>query len=335
MEPTTQLLVTVEEVSQAAEARRAAVAMADRLGFGQTAASKVALVVTEAATNLAKHGRRGLVVLRDVSRGGVGGLEVLALDRGPGIADVGRALTDGFSTAGSPGTGLGAIRRLSGLFDVHSLTEVGTVVLAQVWAGAMPPAPAVEIGAIYLPHPGEEMCGDGWAVIPRVGGARILVVDGLGHGAVAADAARAAIRVFAESGRLTPGGQVEALHAGLRGTRGAAVAVADVDRQRRLVRFAGIGNIAGCVVAGTRPRHLVSHNGIAGHAARKIDEFTYPWPDGGVLVLHTDGLASRWDLARYPGILARHPSIVAGVLVRDFSRGRDDVTVVAAREVAA
>jgi anti-sigma regulatory factor (Ser/Thr protein kinase) len=330
-----QAIVTVEDPSQAAEARRAAVAMAATLGFGETEAGRVALVTTEAATNLVKHGGGGIIALRSLQQGRVVGVEILALDRGPGIADLSRALSDGYSTAGSPGTGLGAIRRLSERFDIHSLPGLGTALVAEVWAAPRPAATGLEVGAVSAPCAGEDVCGDGWAVVSRPAGARLLVVDGLGHGPIAAEAARAAVGIFSRREGLAPLDLVEALHAGLRSTRGAAVAVGDVDLGRRRVRFSGLGNISACVVSGAGRRHLVSHNGTAGHQARKIDEFTYPWPPGGVLILHTDGVATHWDLDRYPGLLTRHPAIVAGVLFRDFNRGRDDATVVVAREAAA
>jgi hypothetical protein len=130
----------------------------------------------------------------------------------------------------------------------------------------------------------------------------------------------------------SPRGRVAAAHAGLRSTRGGALAVADVDLGRGLVRFCGLGNISAAIVANGVVRRLVSQNGTAGHSAARIDEFSYPWPSGGLLVLHSDGLGTHWDLDRYPGLARRHPGLIAGVLYRDFTRGRDDATVIVARE---
>src|SRR5215475_1358438 len=112
----------------------------------------------------------------------------------------------------------------------------------------------------------------------------------------------------------------------------ARVAVAEVDLEGAVVKFCGVGNIAGVIATATTTRHLVSHNGTAGHRAGTINEFSYPWPPGGLLVLHSDGLGSHWSLDRYPGLAERDPSLIAGVLYRDFARRRDDVTVVVARE---
>jgi hypothetical protein len=159
----------------------------------------------------------------------------------------------------------------------------------------------------------------------------LLVADGLGHGPQAHAAAREAVRLFQESHRSGPAAVLEDLHAGLRVTRGAAVGIAGIDLARSVVRYAGVGNIGGTILSRGTTRSLVSHNGITGHAARRIAEFSYPFPDGALLVLHSDGLSGHWSLDPYPGLTERHPALVAGVLYRDFRRGRDDVAVVVAR----
>jgi Stage II sporulation protein E (SpoIIE) len=261
----------------------------------------------------------------------------LALDRGPGMADVDRCLTDGFSTAGSPGTGLGAMSRLSGCFEIHSVPGVGTATLARLWQGTGHPSPphsGPEYGAVSLPLAGEEACGDLWAIEEVRGLTLLLVVDGLGHGPQAAEAAREAVRIFGERASLGLVEIVQAAHAALRSTRGAALAVAELDLGRGEVRYAGVGNIAGSILGAGEDRStsMVSHNGTVGHTIRKVQEFTYPWTPGSLLVMHSDGLATHWQLGRYPGLTSRHPAIVAGTLYRDFRRVRDDVTVVVVRE---
>jgi anti-sigma regulatory factor (Ser/Thr protein kinase) len=329
--------IGVTDASGVSAVRRRAAELTRGAGFGETEAGRVAIVVTEAATNLVKHGAGGEVLLHLVSTASVAGIEMLALDRGRGIQNVTEALRDGYSTAGSPGTGLGAMTRQADVCDIYSVPGKGTVVLAQVWSAPIRQdgAERIRVGAACAPGYGEEVSGDGWLVIRRNGCVVTLVVDGLGHGPVAADARREAVRIFRGSLAPGPAKLVEAIHAGLRGTRGAAVAVAEVDPDRGCLRFCGLGNICAVVLANGEARHLVSHNGTAGHAARKIDEFTYPWPANAMLVQHTDGLTSHWALDAYPGLAARHPSLVAGVLYRDFKRGRDDVAVVVARGAAA
>ena len=122
------------------------------------------------------------------------------------------------------------------------------------------------------------------------------------------------------------------LHAGLRATRGAAVAVARFHLEQGKVVYGGIGNIVGVVAASSGTRRMVSLNGTAGHMARKVQTFDYPYHDG-VVVMCSDGLATNWSLERYPGLLQAHPSLVAAVLYRDFGRLRDDATVLVASAV--
>jgi anti-sigma regulatory factor (Ser/Thr protein kinase) len=329
-----QIQIQIREASGVAEARREVTSLARIVGFDESETGRVALVVTEAATNVVKHTPEGELLARAFDRGGVAAIEVLALDQGPGIASVGESLRDGYSTAGSPGTGLGAIKRLSDEFDIYTIPDKGTALVSQLWSRRMPggnrPAP-LEIGVVCLPKPGEVACGDAWAVEWRGGHCIILVADGLGHGADAAAAAMAAVNALRTHPQLAPGELIEFAHGALRSTRGAALAVADIDLARE-VRYAGIGNIAGAALAPGGNRHMVSHAGIVGHEARKIQEFVYPWWEDSLLVMHSDGLATHWNLDQYPGLASRHPSLIAGVLYRDFTRGRDDVTVVVAKK---
>ncbi|HET7551052.1 MAG TPA: SpoIIE family protein phosphatase, partial [Gemmatimonadaceae bacterium] len=163
-------------------------------------------------------------------------------------------------------------------------------------------------------------------------GVQAVVVDGLGHGAEAARAADEALRIVRECAGWSPARTIEAAHGPLRATRGAAIAVAEVVASERVLRFAGIGNISGTIVARGESKSLTSYNGTVGLALRKVQELTYPWPDGAYLVMHSDGITSRARPDAYPGLIERHPAIVAGVIFRDFYRGRDDATVLVIRE---
>ncbi|HEX8203930.1 MAG TPA: anti-sigma regulatory factor, partial [Isosphaeraceae bacterium] len=172
------VVLTLDEATKAGEARRIALRIADRLGFDETSRGRVGIVVTEAATNLHKHARDGELILRALDEGQSVGLEVLAVDRGPGMADIGRCLADGYSTAGSPGHGLGAMMRLSSSFDLYSSTETGTVTLAHLGQGchAEGDRAGMELGVVNLPLGGEEVCGDAWAVDEQPGRSVVLVV---------------------------------------------------------------------------------------------------------------------------------------------------------------
>lgn len=368
------IAVQVSEQSQVAEARRAATRLAQRVGFDEAAVGRAAIAATELATNLVKHGRGGRLLaglsdapdaeggrrVRSRAEDGSAGIELVAIDQGPGIADLDAALRDGFSTAGSAGRGLGAVRRQAHAFHIYSRPGAGTAILARLGAGRPPPratdadessdasntraSTALDggWGAVCVPKPGEEVCGDDWHVrsspgMPRGSDRTAMVVDGLGHGPQAAEAAATAVRLFNDRAGLSPAAIMEALHAGLRATRGAAVSIARFDRARRVVVFCGIGNVAGTLVsrATGQTRRLLAYNGTVGHAVRRIQEVEYPYPDAAdapAVVLHSDGLSANWSLAAYPGLLEGHPSLLAAVLYRDFARDRDDATVLVAHE---
>src|SRR5512143_2524066 len=275
--------VPITETSQIAEARRITTAAARALGFTDQDTSTLALVVTEAATNLVKHAVGGQLLWRALERDHGAGLELLVLDRGPGITNVSACLRNGYSTAGSLGAGLGAIARLATEFDIYSLPGKGTVLLARLWSGrlsASRPALALELGVVCLAKPGEPICGDGWTQVVQADRQVLLLADGLGHGSAAAAAAQAAAQVLHEHPALAPAALIEVTHAALRSTRGAALAVAELNPVQQVVRFAGVGNIAGVLFNAGSRRHLASHNGTVGHTLRKVQEFPVPWSSG-------------------------------------------------------
>jgi anti-sigma regulatory factor (Ser/Thr protein kinase) len=318
--------VAVEDSTQIGEARRIAALLSQSSGLSAADAGKVALVVNELGTNLLRHATRGELLLAAMPKG----VEILALDGGPGM-NVDASLVDGNSTTATRGEGLGAVRRAAALFDAWSYPHMGAALLARIGIDGL--NSAFQAGCVCIPVSGETECGDGWEVTSTDSGVRAVVADGLGHGPLAAHAAAAAIAAF-RSGQHLPGSQalVHAMHEALRDTRGAAVAAIELSATERTARFAGIGNIAATVVAGGATRGLPSHNGIAGHEARRTQEFSVPWPRGSVFVAHSDGVGSHWKLAAYPGLERRHPAIIAAVLYRDFRRDRDDATVIAVKD---
>lgn len=321
--------VAVTDASQAGEARLTVAALCRRAGLDKAEAGSAAVVAAEAASNVLGHGGGGEIVISPLATAPAAGIELLALDRGPGIADVDRVLADGHSTGRARSTGLGVMQSQSSAFEVYSSAGHGTAVFSRVGrAGAL--SASVEIGAVCVAKPGENECGDVWSLEAGPGRVRIVVADGLGHGQPAREAALTAVRATLER---PPGAgrALEEAHLASRSTRGAAVAVAEMDFGAGEVRYAGFGNIAGMLLGPERAQSMVSMNGTAGQGVLRPREFTYRFVPGVLLVISSDGLAPHWSLERYPGLAARHPSLVSGVLYRDHSRRHDDVTVVAAR----
>ncbi len=333
------MLIEVSESSQASDARRKVLACAEDLELNEMRRGALAVAVSEMATNLVKHAKRGHIVVQQFQRGVHPGLRVISVDKGPGIQDITRALSDGHSTAGSMGSGLGAIKRLSDAFEIYSVPGAGTVICAEFWDGtsnqsirslASLQAP-IDVGIISEPITGEEVCGDGWGVRSSSDSILLMVVDGLGHGVLAAEAAREAERILSESRKHDPHEILLDTHAALKKTRGAAIGLAKIDLQRRVISFVGVGNVSASVVSQNSSRGFASHNGILGQQMQKVQEFMLPWNHDNILIMHSDGVATRWDLERYPGLKAKRASLIASVLHRDFSRGRDDATVLAAK----
>jgi anti-sigma regulatory factor (Ser/Thr protein kinase) len=329
-------IITVREQTQVAEARRRAAAMAGSLGGTETAVGNVSIIVTELATNLVRHGEGGELLIQPWKDTEGSGIEILALDKGRGMTDVAACFTDGYSTAGTPGTGLGAIRRLASFVDVWSRPGMGTALLVRVRFGPGGGEKSRFVwGAVSRPATGEDECGDAWTVVQDDAAAAFFVADGLGHGKFAAVAANAAVRMVEERGlRDSPADLMQAIHRGIASTRGAAAAVAVLRAGTDDLCFCGIGNISGTVLSETRVRKMVSISGTLGHAMATPREFAYPAPVGSVLILHSDGLLTNWSLEGYPGLLARHAALIAGVMYRDFKRGRDDATVLVGRRTA-
>lgn len=324
-----QQSLPIRDPGDTAEARRSVTQLANQAGLDQTDSSNLAIIATELSTNLLKHAGQGEILVRPIKDEAALGIELMALDRGPGIANLAQSFRDGYSSVGSCGNGLGAIARLASEFDIHSVPDKGTAVLARIWPRQrkIDPIHEMHIGVVSIAKSGEEVCGDGWKSELLADKGLCLVADGLGHGVNAAIAARQAMESFSEHRREAPVEIIERVHDALRSTRGAAVAIAQVDYSQKVVRYCGVGNISGAIIANGDARHLASLNGTAGVEVRKISEFTYPWSDESILIMHSDGLMSRWDLKSYPGLAQRDPSLIAAVLYRDFNRGRDDVTV--------
>lgn len=327
------MLIEVSEPSQAGEARRKATALAEELELCETSRGAIALATTEMATNLVKHAGKGHILVQRIVQGKKLGVRVMSVDRGPGIEDVTRALSDGNSSTNSMGAGLGAIQRLSDSFDLYSIPGSGTVISAEFWQEKTREtslAP-LEIGVVSEPVRNEIACGDGWGVRGSLDTALLMVVDGLGHGELAADAAREAEHILSAAKQDSVSAIVQDTHAALRKTRGAALAIAKIQFEKSLLTFAGVGNISASIVAMGSSRSIPSHNGIVGHQMSRVQEFTYPWKSDSILVMHSDGIGTHWTLEDYPGIWSKKPSVIAAILHRDFYRGRDDVTVLVAK----
>ena len=324
--------VIIDDHSRIAEVRRAAVNLGNSMGLTPELIAQAALVTSELCTNILKYAERGEVSLSTLCANGTAyGLDIVALDRGPGITNFEAAAKDGFSTGGSLGIGLGTMRRAAALFDIYTAPGLGTALMVRLQEkGAAAPVDGGFVsGSRMTPIRGETVSGDSWSCLRFDHSMAIAVVDGLGHGPKAAEAAHAAIEAFHQSVR--EGGPAQAIqmaHQALLSTRGAVMAVACIDAQAQTVRYAGLGNISAVVHRQGAATRLGSTDGTVGYGVRKARESVVAWLPRSTLILNTDGLSSRWNLSKHPGLLACHPVLIAAVLHRDFARNKDDATVV-------
>lgn len=324
------LALPVEDASRIGEARREAATLARRLDFSEQDESRVALVATELATNLHRHATGDRWFMARALRLPDGPeVELIALDGGPGIVSLEDAERDGFSTAGGRGEGMGAMRRAADALEVHT-SPGGTALLARLHPdrrdAATPP-----VGAVRVAKRGEERCGDAWGAELNAARATILVADGLGHGFDAAEASALAVAAFHEAEGRSLRERLAHIHQSLAVTRGAAIAIAEIDHEAGRIAYGGLGNISGVIVTPGGTRSLVSMHGTAGRSAPRVSDFTYDLSPASVLVMHSDGITARWDLSSYPDIWQRHPSLIAAVLFRDHARGSDDACAVVYR----
>ena len=321
--------IAISDRSSIGEARRAAVQAAQSLGFDEGRRSNIGIVATEAATNILCHARSGELLVCPFSEGATSWLDLFALDSGPGIAEVGRAMEDGFSTNGTAGQGLGAINRLSENFSVYSASEKGTACWARFVNG--PAVAAMGAGVVNVPVHREILCGDGFLIVSGAARTLYMLVDGLGHGPGAAAAADEAVETLTRYSDQPLAEIMSRSHDALKKTRGAALSIAAVDHERRVLSYIGIGNVSAVITTGTALKALTAQNGTLGMAfPRTPQEYTYPVERNSLLLLFSDGLSTKSALSAYPGLQNRHPALIASVLFRDFSRKRDDATVLVA-----
>ncbi|GGO29288.1 TorS-related protein [Microbispora rosea subsp. aerata] len=320
--------VRTTEPSATGAVRRAAVDLATASGFDRNRSGQVAVAVTEAVSNLVKHAAEGTVLLRPhPERPDV--VELVALDKGPGIPDFARALRDGYSTSGTLGIGLGAIARMATDWDVHSILGRGTVLVMHFTRDGLP-GPPLRVSGLRRPAGEERVCGDSFAFVDTGVAVCVLLCDGLGHGGGAAHASREAVRIFRENPCAAPAAALERVHRGLGHTRGGAVAVVRVGLDH--VTFAGLGNVSGWIAHAGGRQAMISLPGVAGHKSRRPRQYEYALPPHATVVLHSDGLTDHWDPASFPGLFAHSPAVVGATLLRDAGSRGDDACVVAVRQ---
>ncbi len=329
--------LSVVDDASVAVAREAVREAASERGFSAVAIGELAIVVSELATNQIRHARSGRIALRSIARDGVAGLEILAVDRGPGIEDPTEALRGEPRITGSLGTGLSSVLRMTDEVDFDVRLREGTCVAARKFVE--PVRRRREVAIFGRPFEDESRSGDDALVLRDDHRLLVAVADGLGHGAAAREASSGAISVLRATGAervaRDPGAVFDESHRALEGTRGTVLSIAAIDEEASELTHAAIGNVVTHVVGvdGSRafggPSFVLGMRGaqVLGRARPEH----HPLRARDVVILFSDGLSSRARLERGDDVLHDHPLLIAHRLVRAFGRETDDVTVAVAR----
>ena len=312
-------------------------AIAASAGFGGTRLGEIDIIVAEIVSNLVKHAGGGQLLVKLVEENGLQGIELISIDEGPGILDVTRMVKDGVSTKNTLGHGLGAMKRLSDIFQVYSQKDRGTVILIRIFEQELPlfrKPPKADIKSLVIAKPGEEKCGDGFFHVQKDGFIKLFLGDGLGHGPEAEHAVISAGAAFADCDEVDPAAIIRHINREVKKTRGLVGTVIVFDPQTAKWKMCGVGNITTRIVNGVtiNSKNYTAYNGIIGlNVPNTLNVQELDYEKGQYIIMCSDGLKSAWDALRYPAVFRYDPSILAAALMKDYARNTDDMSVIACK----
>lgn len=189
-----------------------------------------------------------------------------------------------------------------------------------------------DTGAATRPCRGFAANGDRYYVQETDWGLLVAVIDGLGHGAPAEEAAVEALKCLTLGMAGSTAAALRQCDEALLHSRGVVAGVAVIDLEDETIRYTGIGNIEAQLYTGGNVRTLISSYGIIGSGRLpSIREHMAPFPDGALLIMFSDGISGRFRLADYSGLMDQPAQFIADVVLRDWGRANDDATVVVVR----
>ena len=306
-------------------------ALAAGAAFSIAKLGELDIVVAELVSNLAKHAKGGRVLVKLIEESGVRGIELISIDNGPGMTDVSRMVADGVSTKNTLGQGLGAMKRLSDLFQVYSLKDWGTVILIRIFNEEIPPfiKPLKgDVRSVILPKPGETACGDGLYFKSTQNQVSVFLGDGLGHGPEAALAVNEAGRAFLDCNETDPAEILRCINSEVKKTRGLVGTIATLSFEQMQWKICGVGNISTRLMNSLESKNFMPYNGIIGlNMPRTLKPQEIDYEKGQYLIMCSDGLKSKWETLRYAAIQRYDASIISASLLKDYARNTDDMSV--------
>lgn len=327
---------TVAQEGDDVLARKTGEDVAADVGFDATACEEIGIVTAELAANVLTHADSGEVAIAHVTDGDREGVRVESLDAGPGIDDVDAAFADGTSTAGSLGGGLGAVNRLMDQVTITAPGEAdyGTHVVADRWrrpAYDQTTDCPLSFGAASRPKTAGTPNGDSFIIKRWNDTALVGVIDGLGHGLKAHQAATAA-KGYVERHFDRPLESIfEGTERACRGTRGVVMALARFDWVADTVTVGSVGNI-NYTVDGPSELSIVPRRGVLGSNGPSPVVTTVEWAPESRLALFSDGVGSHWQWADHADVRGEPATVVARELLGRLGKDHDDATVVVVSE---
>lgn len=306
-------------------------ALAIKVGFKDSPLAEIDLIVAEVTSNLLKHARGGELLVKAVEMHKTPGIEIIGIDNGPGMAEIQAMLKDGISTKGTLGHGLGSIQRFSDTFQLYSQPNWGSILLARKFLKPLPAKAVekVETRYINVPKPNETVSGDGIFSYLTPEYYKTIALDGLGHGPDAQAATQKAIFEFKNCPLTDAVDIIRHLHPLIKRTRGAVGSVGVFSLNEKKWNICGVGNISTRVYNGMLLKNYMPYNGIIGLTTPgSMKANIVEHHPGQLLLMASDGMRTRWEINKYPGILKYDLSILAAALYKDHGRKTDDMSIV-------
>lgn len=306
--------------------------LALQLGFTPHRAAETDIIVAELTSNLMKFANGGELLYRANFNGEFNEIEIYCLDKGVGFDNVAKIMNDGYSSSNTLGHGLGSIKRLSNDFQIYSMKNWGCVQYIKICEKPDLQIPSIKNGlnssTIAVNYPGEKLCGDGYYIKQTNKGFQIFVGDGLGHGESANEAVEAAIKAFRQTLETDPTAILREIHSTVKKTRGLVATIASVDYKSEVWNICGIGNINTRIYNGLENKTYTPYNGIIGHnIPRTLNNTVVPYKKHQIIIMHSDGLRTRWNLNELTSIFKHSPGIIGAAIYKENVRGTDDATI--------
>lgn len=299
--------------------------------FSKIRVAEIDIVVSEITSNLIKHAQRGELLYRLSIQDEEPVFELICMDNGSGIRDLSHSIKDGVSSKNTLGQGLGSILRLSNLAQFYSLPDWGTVVYTIFYNNLhhVVPNKKIQSRILNVSFPGEKVSGDGVGIKEYQDKTLLMIGDGLGHGIPAKEAIDKANACFKASTSSDPATILREIHAGVKYTRGLVATIALIDHHTKQWQLCGVGNISAKLQKGIEYKNYIANNGVIGmNIPNRLENTNYALEKLQMMIFCSDGIKTRWDIIKYPGILKYDPMLLAAVLYKDHGRKTDDMTIV-------